>query len=65
MICVKCQFENREAAKFCKECGMNLEDACLKCGTVYQLGSKFCDECGYTLAPEIETVEPARGDRGR
>ena len=64
MICVKCQFENREGAKFCKECGTNLESACPKCGTVYQLGSKFCDECGYTLAQKIETDEPAPGDRG-
>ena len=42
--------ENRENAKFCKECGENLEFACSGCGTVYDLGSKFCDECGYSLA---------------
>jgi class 3 adenylate cyclase/tetratricopeptide (TPR) repeat protein len=66
MKCPKCQFENREGAKFCKECGINLEDACLKCGTVHQLGSKFCDECGYQLEIEEknDTVEPtAEGER--
>ena len=61
MKCPKCQFENREGAKFCKECGNNLELACSGCGTVYEIGSKFCDECGYTLAQEsqINKTEPA------
>jgi hypothetical protein len=66
MICIKCQFDNREGAKFCKECGTNLEEACHQCGTVYQLGSKFCDECGYNLEVDekIEKFEPAaEGER--
>ena len=50
MQCPGCQFENRENAKFCKECGESLKFACSGCGTVYELGSKFCDECGYSLA---------------
>ena len=60
MICPQCQFENREDAKFCKECGYNLELACSGCGTVYESGSKFCDECGYTLKhdPQINKTEP-------
>jgi hypothetical protein len=58
MICIKCQFENREGARFCKECGVNLEDACLQCGTVYQIGSKFCDVCGYRLDQDIKTEKP-------
>lgn len=64
MICIKCQFDNREGAKFCKECGVNLEEACLKCGTVHQLGSKFCDECGYNLDQLIETDNPVPGSEG-
>jgi class 3 adenylate cyclase len=60
MQCPKCQFENREGAKFCKECGANLEVAGSECGTVYELGSKFCDECGYSLTQEsqINKTEP-------
>jgi Meckel syndrome type 1 protein len=54
MICPKCQFENREGAKFCKECGVNLELVCSECGTGYELGSKFCDECGLNFDQEIE-----------
>ena len=28
MQCPKCQFDNREGAKFCKECGAKLEITC-------------------------------------
>ena len=61
MKCLNCQFENRVSAKFCKECGTDLELACSGCGTVYQIGSKFCDECGCSLAQESQSnkTEPA------
>ncbi len=64
MECPKCQFDNREGAKFCKECGTHLEEACRKCGTVYQHGSKFCDACGYKLGQEIETEKSAPSSEG-
>ena len=64
MMCPKCQFENRNGAKFCKECGVNLEETCLECGTIHQLGSKFCDECGYKLDLEIETDKPTPSREG-
>ncbi|MGD1153845.1 MAG: adenylate/guanylate cyclase domain-containing protein [Syntrophales bacterium] len=49
MKCTKCQFENREGAKFCKECGTKLEAACRNCGSKNPPGSKFCDDCGHNL----------------
>src|SRR5210317_734407 len=63
MNCPKCKLENRESAKFCKECGADLEIACSECGTVYESGSKFCDGCGYDLrepkvAYPIDYCEP-------
>jgi len=54
MKCPACQFDNREGAQFCKECGKKLELICPSCGHPYQLGSKFCDECGYNLALQKE-----------
>ena len=62
MNCPKCQLENREGAKFCKDCGANLEVACSECGTVYELNSKFCDECGQDLkkSSSAQTVEYSR-----
>lgn len=53
MKCPKCQFENRDEAKFCKECGVKLEFACSECGTVYEPGSKFCDECGFKFDQDM------------
>ena len=50
MKCPKCQFENREGAKFCKECGSKLELACPECGARFVSPSKFCDECGFDLS---------------
>jgi len=63
MKCPKCQFENREGAKFCKECGAKLELACPKCDAPITPDGKFCDECGYdlskpTIAPPVHYSEP-------
>jgi len=55
MECPKCQFENREGAKFCKKCGEKLELTCPSCGTPYQQDSPFCDECGHNLKEPKET----------
>jgi len=49
MKCPKCQFDNREEAKFCNECGHKFELTCPKCGTTNRPSSKFCDECGHNL----------------
>ena len=49
MKCPKCQFDNREGAKFCNACGHKFELTCPKCGTTNRPGSKFCDECGHNL----------------
>ncbi len=54
MQCPKCQFENREEAKFCKKCGNKLELLCPSCGHPYQVDSIFCDECGYNFKPAKE-----------
>jgi class 3 adenylate cyclase len=63
MKCPKCQFENREGAKFCKKCGAELELKCPSCGSRYQTDSIFCDECGYDLqtpkeAPPLDYDQP-------
>jgi class 3 adenylate cyclase/predicted ATPase len=54
MQCPKCQFENREGARFCGECGHELELICPECGTNNRAENKFCDTCGYNLRkPEV------------
>ena len=54
MRCPTCQFENREGAKFCSDCGFRFEINCPKCGKKIRSGSKFCDECGEKLADPLE-----------
>ncbi len=46
MKCPNCQTENKEAAKFCSECGAKLEFTCLKCGHSLSPSAKFCEQCG-------------------
>jgi class 3 adenylate cyclase len=50
MKCPRCQTENRERARFCRECGVLFGVVCSSCGAQVQAGSKFCDSCGTPLA---------------
>ena len=56
MKCPKCEFDNREGAKFCKKCGIELEFMCPSCGHPYGQGSLFCDECGHDLRKPKEAI---------
>jgi class 3 adenylate cyclase/tetratricopeptide (TPR) repeat protein len=58
MKCPRCQFENREGAKFCKRCGNKFELTCPSCGHTCELDSVFCDECGHDLS--IPSEPPPR-----
>src|SRR4030095_15808044 len=50
MECPRCRAENREGARFCRECGALFGVVCSSCGAKVQAGSKFCDSCGTPLA---------------
>jgi hypothetical protein len=54
MKCPECQFDNREGAKFCSECGHKFKLSCPKCGASIRASSKFCDECGHNLSEPKE-----------
>lgn len=49
MNCPSCNYQNRENAKFCKQCGASLERICPLCDCKLDLEANFCDECGYNL----------------
>ena len=50
MKCPGCEAENREGARFCRECGATFGFVCSSCGAKIEAGSKFCDSCGTLLA---------------
>src|SRR5258705_3824922 len=68
MECPRCQAENREGARFCRECGAPFGAVCSSCGAKVEAASKFCDNCGTPLAlasapgpgPERATRESAQ-----
>jgi class 3 adenylate cyclase/predicted ATPase len=63
MQCPKCQFENREGARFCGECRHEFEVTCPECGINNRAQNKFCDTCGCDLrkpeqVPPIDYSKP-------
>jgi class 3 adenylate cyclase/tetratricopeptide (TPR) repeat protein len=47
--CPRCRAENRDEARFCRECGATFSSACPSCGAKVEAGSRFCDGCGARL----------------
>jgi class 3 adenylate cyclase len=63
MKCPKCQFDNREEAKFCGKCRAKLSRVCPYCKSENTPENNFCDECGHDLgkpkeAPPIDYNQP-------
>jgi class 3 adenylate cyclase/tetratricopeptide (TPR) repeat protein len=54
MKCPKCQFDNPDDKKFCRECGVKLLLACPQCAAEILPSDKFCGECGHKLSIPLE-----------
>src|SRR5262249_21872033 len=52
MKCPQCQVDNRDGARFCRECGATFAAVCPSCSAKVSAGSKFCDSCGSALAAD-------------
>ena len=50
MICVECQFVNRDGVRFCTHCGTALYLMCLQCRAPAQAEDKCCGSCGVELS---------------
>ncbi|MFC1896673.1 zinc-ribbon domain-containing protein, partial [Thermodesulfobacteriota bacterium] len=57
MKCPKCEFDNPEDSKFCRNCGSSLEldETCPNCGSSHPPGSNFCNKCGHDLTSPEKT----------
>jgi len=60
MKCPKCQTENPDTRKFCRECGAKLLIICPQCSNENLPGDKFCGECGHNLSKTVVPRAPAR-----
>ncbi len=61
MQCPWCQAENREGARFCRQCGATFGAVCSSCGAKVEAGSKFCDGCRAPLAATpVSGLGPSR-----
>ena len=58
MKCPQCQGENRDGARFCRECGATFGAVCPSCGVKAEAGSKFCDGCGASLSAKAAAAAP-------
>jgi len=54
--CPKCQYQNQEEDKFCRECGTKLSSVCPQCGREVNPQDKFCAECGNRLVEATSTT---------
>jgi len=67
MRCPKCNTDNEESRRFCRECGAKLLIQCPECNFENNPGDKFCGGCGYDLTqPEslkiLTTSAPPKKD---
>ena len=66
MKCPRCEAENREGARFCRECGALFAAVCSSCGARMEATGKFCDNCEALLAAipvlTLETPHPVRAE---
>lgn len=49
MRCPNCQYENPSVARFCSNCGLNLQNRCPNCRAELAPGARFCMYCGQSL----------------
>ena len=57
MQCSKCQAENRDARRFCAECGTPLQALCPDCSFANDPADKFCGGCGKAMAPPVSSED--------
>ena len=65
MRCPVCSHANPDDARFCSNCGNQLELTCPACSAPYEPGQKFCNQCGTKLADTPVHAPAAPDDLSR
>jgi len=66
MKCARCQTDNPEGNKFCRQCGVSLSPTCPHCGAFVHPDDTFCGQCGRKtpeVPPKEGSVAEAQGER--
>jgi uncharacterized membrane protein YvbJ len=56
MTCPECGTENHDGGKFCRSCGIAMENTCNKCGHTVSSDDRFCTSCGQST--EVRESSP-------
>ena len=57
-ICLKCNTQNSDTAKYCSNCGYPLQKyICPKCHKTSSIGATFCPFCGHDLRIPYRTFQ--------
>jgi class 3 adenylate cyclase/tetratricopeptide (TPR) repeat protein len=57
--CPRCGNDNPDEARFCAQCGAQLEMPCPACGTALPPGARFCPGCGHAVSAAPGPPTPA------
>jgi class 3 adenylate cyclase len=57
--CPRCRAENRDARRFCGECGLSFSPStCPACGFLNEGSEKFCGGCGRSVTSSTASADP-------
>lgn len=56
MVCPYCQYENRESAHFCLNCGKKITLVCEQCDTKLPVYANYCDNCGQQVSELVAPI---------
>lgn len=63
LLCLSCQLESAETAKFCESCGADLVRVCSHCGQHISPAARFCSACGTRTAESLSVRATAPAAR--
>ncbi|UCD98146.1 MAG: AAA family ATPase [Chloroflexota bacterium] len=60
MNCTNCKSENRQSARYCRQCGFWLLPNCPFCNADLPPAAVYCDQCGRQVSGQVPGFNPVR-----